>query len=100
MIGYLQFKYRWKADVISEGKPPALELRALRDTKPALTKAKIINKLKEASCLYKVLNTLPFVGIGGGVVYVNVFSVNNIFKSRVGRERMNVKPGDFPHHSN
>ena len=55
MIGYLQFKYRWKADVISEGKPPALELRALRDTTPALTKAKIINKLKEASCLYKVL---------------------------------------------
>ena len=46
------------------------------------------------------LDTLPFVENGGRVVYVNAFSVNNIFKSKVGRERMNVKPGDFPHHSN
>ena len=44
--------------------------------------------------------TVPFVENGNKVVYINAFSVNNIFKSKVGRERMNVKPGDFPHHSN
>ena len=37
----MEFKKRWTAEVVPEGKPPALELAALQDDVPALTKTKI-----------------------------------------------------------
>ena len=41
ILSYLKFKKRWSAEVISERKPPVLELVALRDSIPATAKARL-----------------------------------------------------------
>ena len=41
VLNYLEFKKRWKNKVVPERKPPALELATLRESVPALAKAKI-----------------------------------------------------------
>ena len=42
VLNYQDFKRRWKLEVVPEKRPPALELAALRESLPALAKAKII----------------------------------------------------------
>ena len=41
ILNYLEFKKRWNNEVVPERKPPALELAALRESVPAIAKAKI-----------------------------------------------------------
>ena len=41
VLNYLEFKKRWNNEVVPERKPPALELTALRESVPAISKAKI-----------------------------------------------------------
>ena len=42
VLCYQEFKRRWRIEVIPEWRPPALELAALRESVPAIAKAKII----------------------------------------------------------
>merc|ERR1712112_405079 len=42
VLNYQEFKRRWKNKVVPERKPAALELAALRESIPALARAKII----------------------------------------------------------
>ena len=42
VLNYQDFKRRWKLEVVPEKRPPALELAALRESIPALAKAKMI----------------------------------------------------------
>ena len=42
VLCYQEFKRRWQIEVVPEGRPPALELAALRESVPAIAKAKII----------------------------------------------------------
>ena len=42
MLNYQEFKKRWQIEIIPERRPHALELAALRESIPALAKAKII----------------------------------------------------------
>ena len=41
-MNYQEFKKRWQIEVVPERRPPALELAALRESIPALAKAKIV----------------------------------------------------------
>ena len=43
ILNYLEFKKRWRNEVVPERKPPALELAALRDSIPAVAKANIVD---------------------------------------------------------
>ena len=40
IFNYLKFKKRWNNEGVHERKPPALELAALRESVPAIAKAK------------------------------------------------------------
>ena len=42
VLCYQEFKRRWQIEVVSERRPPALELAALTESVPAIAKAKII----------------------------------------------------------
>ena len=42
VLNYQEFKRRWKIEVVPKRRPPALELAALRESIPALAKAKIV----------------------------------------------------------
>ena len=42
ILNYLEFKKRWKEEVVPERKPVALELAALREAVPAIAKGKIV----------------------------------------------------------
>merc|ERR1711942_336975 len=55
VLSYLEFKKRWYDEVVPERKPVTLELAALREAVPAITKAKItdVSTLSEA---WKVLD--------------------------------------------
>ena len=43
ILNYLEFKKRWKEDVVPERKPVTLELAALREAVPVIAKGKIID---------------------------------------------------------
>merc|ERR1712055_523541 len=55
VLNYLEFRKRWKEEVVPERKPVALELAALREAVPVIAKAKItdVSTLSEA---WKVLD--------------------------------------------
>ena len=55
VLSYLEFKKRWKEEVIPERKPPALKLEALSDAVPALAKAKLTN-ISTMSEAWKILD--------------------------------------------
>ena len=42
VLNYMEFKRRWKLEVVPEKRPVAMELAALRKALPALAKAKIV----------------------------------------------------------
>ena len=42
VLCYQEFRRRWRIEVVPKRRPPALELAALRESVPAITKAKII----------------------------------------------------------
>ena len=53
VLNYQEFKRRWKIEVVPERRPPALELAALRESVPAITKAKSLLPpvwLRHGSC--------------------------------------------------
>ena len=39
--------------------------------------------------------TVPLVEYNGEIVYIKAFFVNNILSNKVGREKINLNPGDF-----
>ena len=43
ILNYLEFKKRWKEEVVPEWKPATLELAAIREAVPVIAKGKIIN---------------------------------------------------------